>query len=206
MDLVSALGLSSIAALVGVNAYFVASDSAARCEGPCQRLVPRSPRRRRGSPIGASTIDRRDESHHARESGSVLGDVMRGCSTGARRVRCRQVGGTGASLIRFGPVHSGARAQGDARPAWPRALWCAGTAGSRASRGRPLADDGCGTRSCGPLKPIRRGRALHSAELRLLVSEASEWRILPPGACSGRSAIAGRAGRMVTVRVFAPRR
>jgi CBS domain containing-hemolysin-like protein len=203
LDLASALGLFSIAALVAANAYFVASEFSLVAVRRSQvRLWQREGRR--GAGAAARAIGRLDDAIAATQLGITLASI--GLGFLGEPVLARLLEPTLAALgvASTGAVHGAAIALSFAavtfvhvvagelapkaialdRPG-PVALWCAGPLlwFSRLTRPAIWAMNGCGNalvRALG-VRPAGEAGRVHSAEeLSLLVSEASESGLIRP--------------------------
>jgi CBS domain containing-hemolysin-like protein len=197
VDLASALGLFSIAALVAANAYFVATEFSLVAVRRSQIRIWQAAGRR-GANAAARALGRLDDAIAATQLGITLASIGLGFLGEPVLARLLEpaLAGLGAAagsaahgaavalsfaLVTFVHVVAGElapKAVALDRPG-PVALWCAGPLlwFSRLTRPALWLMNGCGNalvRALG-VKPAGEAGHVHSAEeLRLLVSEASE--------------------------------
>jgi putative hemolysin len=197
LDLASALGLFSIAALVAANAYFVASEFSLVAVRRSQIRLWQA-EGRRGAGAAARAVGRLDDAIAATQLGITLASIGLGFLGEPVLARLLEPALGVLGVASTGAVHGAAIALSFAavtfvhvvagelapkaialdRPG-PVALWCAGPLlwFSRLTRPAIWAMNGCGNalvRALG-VRPAGEAGRVHSAEeLSLLVNEASE--------------------------------
>jgi putative hemolysin len=197
LDLASALGLFSIAALVAANAYFVASEFSLVAVRRSQIRLWQA-EGRRGAGAAARAVGRLDDAIAATQLGITLASIGLGflgepvlarllepalgvlgvASTGALHGAAIALSFAAVTFVHVVAGELAPKAIALDRPG-PVALWCAGPLlwFSRLTRPAIWAMNGCGNalvRALG-VRPAGEAGRVHSAEeLSLLVNEASE--------------------------------